>query len=105
MGWVTEGIKSNPLNGAVLADTGAFGSDTSGNIKVIVASTVAGFATFEHRNAANDTTIKAQAFPVSANGVVDVEFMVAPAQGERFRLVTTGLVVGQIQGSLSSGMW
>lgn len=106
MGWVTEGIKTGPLVGTqVLADTGAFGAENGGNIKVIVSSTVAIIVTFEYRNAANTATNKAQAFICPAGDTKDVEFMVACLQDERFRLTISGLVAGSVQGSLSSGMW
>lgn len=105
MGWVTNGIKGTSLSPQVLAETAPFSSDTSGNMKVIVSSTVAIVVTFEHRNVANDATLKSQAFICPANDTKDVEFMVEPLQDQRFRLTITALAVGAVQGSMSSGMF
>lgn len=105
MGWATNGIKTISVGAQILAETPVFGADTSGNMKVIVSSTVPIIVTFEHRDAANTATLKSQAFICPANDTKDVEFMVEPLQDQRFRLTIAALTVGFVQGSLSSGMW
>lgn len=104
MGWVTSGIKTINLAAQVLADSGAL-PEGSGNIKLLVSSSVLVIITFEQRNAANDTIVKSQAFFCPAGDMRDAEIMVSLAEGERFRLTIGALAAGNVQGSLSSGMW
>lgn len=105
MGWSTNGIKTIALAPQILAESPVFGADSSGNVKVIVSSTVPVIVTFEQRNPANDAVLKSQAFICPANDTKDVEFMVEPLQDQRFRLTIAALAAGFVQGSLSSGMW
>lgn len=104
MGWTTNGTKTINLAPQVLADSGAL-PEGSGNLKLLVSSSVLVVITLEQRNAANDTTIKSQAFFCPAGDMRDAELMVSLAEGERFRLTIGALAAGTVQGSLSSGMW
>lgn len=60
MTWATLGPQTNPLQGAVLADTGALQTDRAAgacDLFCLVSSTVAARLILERRNAANDATI------------------------------------------------
>lgn len=104
MGWTTNGTKTINVAAQVLADSGSL-PEGSGNLKLIVSSSVLVVITLEQRNAANDTTVKSQAFFCPAGDMRDAELMVSLAEGERFRLTIGALAAGVVQGSLSSGMW
>lgn len=65
MTWATLGPQTNPLQGAVLADTGALQTDRAAgacDLFCLVSSTVAARLILERRNAANDATIFSQDF-------------------------------------------
>lgn len=99
--WVTEGSKTNPASGAVLADSGAthIGEYT---IHVIGISTILAPCSFQWRNGANDTTLQEQTFSIQANqNVMEDQIKISTqASGERFRIVTTAIVLGVVQVSM-----
>lgn len=99
--WVTEGSKTNPLSGVVLADSGPthIGEYT---IHVIGISTILAPCSFQWRNAANDTTLQEQAFSIQTNqNVMEDQIKISTqVAGERFRIVTTTAVLGVVQVSM-----
>lgn len=103
MTWYTEGLKSTPASGTVLADTGQL-TEGSRSVALVVSANVIASIRLEVRNAANDTTNISQVFHLSALGSVatpQVAGYVNLASNERVRIVTTaGLLVGEIQASL-----
>lgn len=104
-GFYSNGILTNPLANAILADTGPAIVDDTHDITLLVSATVAAFVSLERRNAANDATVWSHAFPVGPNAplVVHVGNTMQCLQDERFRIRVVNAVVGMVQGSLNIG--
>lgn len=97
--WYSEGTKSSPASGTLLADTGA----TTGNYScfLIADSSVEASLVFQHRNAANDTTLHAQTFTAVVGTIFTPKFEVPYLDiNERFRVLTDALAIGAIQTTL-----
>lgn len=98
---MTEGSKTNPAAGVVLADSGPT-HIAEYSIHVIGISTILAMCSFQWRNAANDTTLQEQTFSIPANQNVmeDQIKITTQTSGDRFRIVTAALILGVVQVSM-----
>lgn len=102
MPWRTEGRKTNPAAGTLLADTGPLQGGVSYSPQLVVSSTVILQVRMEHRDAENLNTLQEHTFLVPANssfqfsvwGYFDI------LEGQRVRLTVGANVTGTAQGSL-----
>ena len=104
MPWYTEGAKSSPSSGTVLADTGP---QTSGyrTIGILCDSSVSGVVILEHRNADNDTTLSSQRISMTINSPFSFNVPYTTlilATDERIRVITSGAILGAVQASIFS---
>jgi hypothetical protein len=101
--WYTEGVKSTPSSGTVLADTGEM-EEGSRSVAFWVSANVLATVRLEVRNAANNANVIAQTFHLSAVSPVatpELSGVINLATDERIRIVTSGaLALGEIQASL-----
>lgn len=101
--WATNGLLTNPGPGDILADTEALPAGIY-DISLIVTSTASSFHTssvLQHRNAANDATLKYAYYPTHAQINVSLSFLgYKILEGERLRLVSEVLWVATVQGSI-----
>ena len=101
--WYTEGWQASPLGGFVMADTKAL---PAGIYKIRLmnssdANLSVGFFTMQHRNAANDTTIKEQYIgSYSATESVYDFGLLKFRSDERFRVIVRSNVTGNVQFSI-----
>src|SRR5205823_1090604 len=102
MAWYTEGEQTGTVtNGTVLADTGPL-ANADPPILVTCTASVTAALTLQRRNAANDATISAQAIRLSANTTQSFAFgPVHLEDQERIRIVTTALIDGAVQASIT----
>lgn len=102
MSWATAGTQTNPLQGVVLADTGALQTDKpvgACSLFCIVSCSVATKFTFERRNVDNLQTVASQDIQIPGDGeyhMNDLEFL----NGERFRIIVATSIVGTAQASI-----
>lgn len=102
MSWVTAGTQINPSSGTVLADTGVLSTDKSVGactVFCMLSCTVTARFTFERRNAANDTTVSSQDMQIPGQNEYRLDAL-EYLNGERFRVITSGVIVGTAQASL-----
>lgn len=98
--WYTEGPQTNPAANTVLADTGPIGPGTY-LFDVVVSAGAAVDVAFQHRNAANNATIKQHEFYLAAKDKAQFVFEVPLASGERVRIITlTAVTAGKVSGSI-----
>ena len=98
--WFAGNIFTNPADGDILVDTGALGQ---GNflVAVVGAANAAWVYDVQQRNAANTANIDSQRRrPASGNEDFPFPCKVFVTADERFRVVLSGAVTGQIQASL-----
>lgn len=96
----TEGEKVNPLDGAVLADSGAL-SAGDWSVEIYASTGVAARIQLQHRNDANNQTLFQHAFAFGATTVPwHTKMKISAAEGERVRVVLDGLVIGRVQVTL-----
>lgn len=101
-GWVAGSVLNNPANGTVVADSGAIADAGHYFLAAIVAADADFVYDIQHRNAANDTTLKTQRRYIKAS-IPDTAILPVPieiAVGERVRLVSVGGLTGNVQGSV-----
>lgn len=101
MAWTTEGKKSSPANGTVLADTGQLSAGTY-SFKFLATSTVVvGNLLLQLRNSGNSSTVMEQtiATPPGQSLTIDIGGL-AVGTDERVRVVTDGTSLGALQASL-----
>lgn len=101
MSWQTNGILTNPTGGTVLADSGPLGA-AKRSICFVAAANITAIVVLEHRNAANDATLKSQAFMVLASAplILTLPWAVLDmADNERLRITLNATIVGSIQAS------
>jgi hypothetical protein len=100
--WHTEGLKSSPASGTVLADSGQLPVG-SRSASMWLSANIACTVVFEYRNDTNSANVMSQIFHLSAVSPVVIPLLtgyINVAVDERFRVVTSGLALGQIQASL-----
>lgn len=100
--WFSEGEKTNPASGTVLADTDelvagviqmGFMVSANANCKVVL----------QHRNAANTANVSSQAMFLTASAPISVMYPVPidVSVDERIRVVTDGAIsLGNVQASI-----
>lgn len=101
-GWVTEGSKTAPASGTVLADSGPMPMG-SRYFNGLISITGAGTILYQHRNADNTATIKEHSFSfLAADKLPLPEFRTDVDTDERIRIVTSGLLtLVSVQASLN----
>src|SRR6266705_1326529 len=102
MSWVTEGEKTNPGAGVILADTGVLNDVQSHYYSFVVTATVSASVNIEVRNAANDATLFSQSVKVLAS---DTKYIPVPTVYDslpngRVRIVMDTLIVGKVQAAI-----
>lgn len=102
MGWYSAGEQTNPVDGAVLADTGKILTGNNVPMYVIVSAMVNCKVIIEHRDEPNTGAVVNQGLRCLANDtvVVPIGYIVLDL-GERIRVVTSGVIVGAIQASIN----
>lgn len=103
MAWISEGIKTNPVAGALLADSGAraAGSFTA---RMLLSATVGAAVRVQHRDALNGATL--EELIINMPGSQTTDFPIGDvdlAENERVRVVTMSAIVGSVQGTLITG--
>lgn len=105
--WLT-GTTTNPGTGAVIIEV-VSSFDTQSAFCVTGAASVTAVLRVQHRNAANDTTLREQYLPVGPTNVAN--FCVGDANdnwtiltNERIRVINNLVVVGIVSVSLRSGI-
>lgn len=93
--WVSEGQKSAPASGTVLADTGqlAAGNYTFKCVMSTEGVSTATFCEIEHRNAGNSADIISHHFGQDSGGLQthhELRFTIALAVNERVRVIQNG---------------
>jgi len=106
--WYSEGIKTNPIAGDLLADTGALSladnlRSPNKTFKVMVSGTILARVEIQHRNAANSATLATQLLTVLA----DSQYLWDPtisgitlAESERIRVVMFANALGSVSASI-----
>jgi len=108
MSWSTEGVKTNPGPNTILADTGPL---TQAEVdlqevpipQITVSADVNVTVLFQLRNAADNATVAQQAYAVGAYAPLVIQSPRAFIQlnsGQRFRVVLTAGITGNVQASL-----
>lgn len=101
MAWTTEGVKSSPSSGTVLADTGQLGAGTY-TFKFLGTSTIAvGNILIQQRNSGNSSTVMEQIVNVPVASSINLELgPITVGSDERIRVITNSGLFGSIQASL-----
>lgn len=100
-GWTTEGVQGTPSSGTVLADTGQL-PEGGRTLSGIITSAVAGTVLFQWRNAANSSTVMEHLFSMLAGEKLVLPLLyIGVDANDRIRVITSGLVLGNIQASLN----
>jgi hypothetical protein len=106
--WLTT-TATNPTANTVLLEAIASTDETSILFCAIGASTGAAVFRVQHRNAANDTTLREQFIPVVANGMQEFcmgrQSNFALLEGERVRIVVFANVTGSVSVSLDHNVY
>jgi hypothetical protein len=99
MAWHTEGLKTNPTEGTLMADTGATPAGSYA-VGVLAAGTVLTTIRLEYRDSSNTSNNASQILKVQANSTVQVTLPVYLADDERVRAVMDADAGGKCQVSL-----
>jgi hypothetical protein len=99
--WATAGVKTNPANGTILADTGAI-SGGVGSYTIVVASTVVARLEVVVRDAANTTDVNMQTLPTVASGLVHLMLPMDVPPGGRIVIRNNGAITGVVHASILS---
>lgn len=98
--WNSEGLKSSPSNGTILADTGPQ-ANASTLYQVVCDATLNADVLIEQRNDVNNATLFSQQVSLAANDTKDVSFRVITLTDERIRVKLNGaLTLGSVQCSI-----
>jgi len=101
MAWYSEGEKTNPVDGTLLASTGKVLTGNNTMATVIVSATVGAAVQLQYRDAAAATTRQGQVLRVLANATVVVPLGVQPLEpAEGLQVVSSGVIVGIVQASI-----
>jgi hypothetical protein len=99
--WYSEGEKTNPADGSLLATTGKVMSGNNTMATVIVSASVGAAVQIQHRDAAAQVTRMGQIIRVLANDTVVVPIGVHPLEpAEGLQVVALGAVIGLVQASI-----
>lgn len=101
MSWYTEGEKTNPADGAILADTGKIDTGNNTDTTLVVSATVAAVVLVQRRDSARTNTVMSQTVRVLANDtkVIPLGRQVLDL-GESIRVLASGVTVGAVQASI-----
>lgn len=99
MSWNTEGVKSNPSDGTLLADTDELDSGFYA-FSLLGTATLLSTVKLQHRNAANDTTLNEHIIKFLANDTKQVTFPITVDTNQRVRVLSEGVNLGSVQASL-----
>lgn len=99
--WFTEGKKTNPGANVVLADTGPLVSQ-EWRVTLVGTANIRAAVLLQHRNVANDTTLKEQWIVFLADATLSPQIIAISLHtaNERIRIVTDTVLVGNIQVSI-----
>ena len=102
--WSNSDLLTNPTQGAVVVDTGAFASSRADMlIAIVAAGTVAFTYDVQYRNAANNANLAAQRRVCSAgNDEFLFPSILSVVQAERVRVVLVDAITGDLQVSIFS---
>jgi hypothetical protein len=101
MAWYSEGEKSNPIDGELLATTGKISSGNNTMATIVVSATAVCAVQLRYRDSAGSTTKQGQILRVPANDTITVPLGVTPLNpDESLQVVTSGAVVGSVQASI-----
>lgn len=103
MAWYSEGVKTNPIAGAVLAEVPAFTYPHGLSLTIVIAaSTIALACEVQHRNAANNGNLHSQIITVPAFGTqaFAITMPIDMDTDERLRVVAFLAIVGSCQVSI-----
>lgn len=100
--WSTEEQKTLPSSGTILADTGELTEQSDFNFTAVLSTTVAASVKIQWRNGANDENVKEQIINLVAGASVNIDGQASliVSSTERFRIVTSGAILGSIQASI-----
>lgn len=98
--WFTEGKKSSPSDNTLLADSGALTAQ-EWQVTILISSTIAAKVRIQHRNAANTGNIAQHEVSVGGSAPYNTPILrIQVADNERIRVVTEGVILGDVQASL-----
>lgn len=99
--WNTEGQKTNPSSGTVLADTGQLLAQ-EWRATIILSATALANVKLQHRNANNNGNVKEQNFSVLSSTLLHLPLLAISVTNadERVRVVTDGVILGNVQASI-----
>lgn len=101
MPWYSEGSKTNPVDGALLAATGKVMTGNNVMATVVVSATVGCAVQLQYRDAAGSSTRQGQIIRVPANDTVVVPLGVQPLEpAEALQVVAVGAILGDVQASI-----
>lgn len=101
MAWYSEGEKTDPVDGTLLASTGKVLTGNNTMATVIVSATVACAVQLQYRDAGASNTRQGQIVRVPAGDTVVVPLGVQPLEpAEGLQVVSSGTIVGNVQASI-----
>lgn len=102
MSMITNGVKTNPAANTILADAVMVADIGGSEVYVIVSSTIGAAITYERIDVDGTTVLNSHTFAVSANGNFTTTFFDGTASGQHLRIRTNGILVGSVQGTITS---
>lgn len=101
MSLFSEGEKTNPPDGTILAQTGILG-DGQWPVMIVVAGTASTTLRFERRNIDNNGNVQSQLIKVPLNTTLSFRLgTVDHLAGEHLRVVTVGSPIGLVQATIN----
>lgn len=101
MAWYSEGEKSNPADGDLLATTGKLPFGNNVPVTVVVSATVAAVVLLRYRDAAGSTNKQVQTIRVLANDTKVIPLGTHPINvDEALQVVSSGVTLGLVQASI-----
>lgn len=99
--WNTEGQKSTPSSGTVLADTGQLLAQ-EWRATILLSATVTANVKLQHRNANNNGNVEELALSIlSSNPLFISQLAISVLNAdERIRIITDGTILGNVQASI-----
>lgn len=102
MSMVTNGVKTNPAANTILADATMISDIGGSEVYVIVSSNALAGIAFEHIDTDGTTVLNSHLFAVPANGNFTTTFFEGTKSGDHLRLRLNNLIVGSVQGTITS---
>jgi len=99
--WYSEGEKTDPADGTLLAATGKLLTGNNTMATIVVSATVAAAVQIQYRDAAASSTRQGQIVRVLAGDTVVIPLGVQPLEpAEGLQVVASGALVGNVQASI-----